>query len=268
LLIINLLVILKPTIFGIAQDDHSGIAARIAFLTVGFWWFGFAQIPFRRLPKDKAGKIRKQDIYKGFEELKEVWQEIKNHADIKQFLKGFFFYNAGVQSILFLAGIFAAKELNFESSELIILILLLQLVGIAGAYLFAYISKIKGNKFSIIIMLFIWICICVAAFRLTQKLDFYILGCFVGMVMGGIQSMSRSTYSKLIPEGTQDTATYFSFMDVIDKISIILGTFSFGIAEYITGNIRYSLLVLALFFVIGLFFIWNLKFVFKKRNIY
>ncbi len=266
LLIINLVVILKPTLFGIANDDHTGLAARIAFLTVGFWWFGFAQIPFKRLPKDSQGSIRRQDIHKGFDELKKVWLIIKKEVQIKTFLTGFFFYNAGVQSIIFLAGIFAAKELHFESSELIQLILLLQIVGIGGAYFFAFVSKIKGNKFSIVVMLIIWILICFAAFSLTEKLDFYILGGFVGMVMGGIQSMSRSTYSKLIPEGTKDTATYFSFMDVLDKISIILGTFSFGIAEYLTGNIRYSLLVLALFFVIGLYFILRLNFVFYSKK--
>ncbi|MCB0651991.1 MAG: MFS transporter [Saprospiraceae bacterium] len=249
LLIVNLLMIQKPEWFGIHNTGTT--AVRISFIMVGLWWIGFAIIPFSRLPRDKKNK-NKGLITRGFRELVKVWKFIQQQRQIKIFLAAFFCYNAGVQTVLYLASLFAKQELHFETSELIIVVLILQIVAIGGAYIFAKLSDAKGNKFSIMVMLVIWIVICFLAYIVSGKLDFYALAAGVGIVMGGIQSLSRSTYAKLLPEDLKDTASFFSFYEVVDKISIILGTFSFGLITNITGNMRMSVLVLGVYFLLGL----------------
>ena len=248
LLLINLLVIQKYEWFGIAEES---IAVKLSFVTVGLWWLGFAQIPFRRLPKDVRVKSEENLIFKGFQELKKVWNQLSNHVNTKRFLRSFFFYSAGTQTVLFLAATFAETQLNFGTLELIGLILLLQIVAIGGAYLFASIADKRGNKTSIMIMLLIWMFICVSAFFVYSKPPFYLIASLVGIVMGGIQSVSRATYSKLIPEDTEDTASWFSFYDVVEKLAIIVGTFSFGLIEQLTGSMHNSILSLAAFFIIS-----------------
>ena len=165
----------------------------------------------------------------------------------------------GVQTILYVAAIFAEKELAFGTDELIYVVLILQIVAIGGAYLFAWISERKGNVYSLVSMLIIWTVICVLAYLVEGKQQFYYISALVGLVMGGIQSLSRSTYSKLLPQETTDTTSYFSFYDVLEKAAIVLGSFSFGLAELITGDIRNSVLLLGVFFLISLFLLLRLK---------
>ena len=172
----------------------------------------------------------------------------------------------GVQTILYLASVFAEKELAFAAEELIYVVLILQVVAIGGAYLFALISEYRGNVFSLASMLIIWILICLFAYSVEGKTEFYYIAGAVGLVMGGIQSLSRSTYSKLLPEGTEDTTSYFSFYDVLEKIAIVSGTFIFGLAELVTGNIRNSVLVLGVFFLISLVLLLRLKVERPKRK--
>ena len=255
LLIINLLVITYHESLGIDK----GLATRLAFVMVGLWWIGFAQITFRRLPNDIRNRSTENLFSKGFDEIKKVWNKVKVEGNIKRFLFAFFCYSAGAQTVIFLASVFAEKELKFEMGQLIVTILLLQIVAIAGAYLFAKISDRKGNIFSLAIILCIWIVICFLAYFVTESLQFYFLASLVGLVMGGVQSLSRSTYSKLIPEETKDTTSFFSFYDVLEKIAIVVGTFSFGIIEQLTGSLRYSVLALAVFFVVGLLLIAKVK---------
>lgn len=252
LLIFNLAVIMKPSFFGLPPASESSLSVRLAFVTVGLWWFGFSQIPFKRLPNDPIYTRRTDLMQKGWQELVKVWGKVRNDSNLLRFLISFFFFNSGVQTILFLASVFAEKELKFETAELIGLILILQIVAIIGASFFAKLSDWKGNKFTIISMLIIWVIICLLGYYIQDKISFYWLGGFVGFVMGGIQSLSRSTYSKLIPENTGDTTSFFSFLDVMDKSSVVVGTFAFGFVEQLTGNIRNSLLALGLFFVVGL----------------
>jgi MFS transporter, UMF1 family len=256
LLVFNLIMIQKPEWFGIPS---SGFAARLAFVSVGLWWLGFAQIPLRVLPDDPTDRPKVDLINKGFEELKKVWAQIKVNPRIKGFLAAFFFYNAGVNTVIYLASLFATKELKFETSELIVLILILQIVAIVGAYLSSKLSEIKGNKFSLLVMIAVWIVICLLGYLVQGKQAFYLIGGGVGMVMGGIQSLSRSTYSKLLPKDSTDTASFFSFMDVTDKLSVVFGTFAFGFVELVTGSIRNSLLILGLFFVVGFVILWVTK---------
>ncbi len=231
---------------------------RLSFLLVGLWWLGFSLIPFRRLPADERVR-HPQLIRKGFEELKLVWASAKKQRDLRFFLGAFFSFIAGVQTVLFLAATFAEKELNFGTSQLILLILLLQVLAIGGAYLFAFLSDRKGNKYSLTLMLIIWTLICIIAYFVDGQGPFYALAAGVGLVMGGIQSVARSTYSKIIPETTEDTTSYFSFYDVLEKVAIVMGTLLFGILEQLTGSMRISILVLSLFFVSGMLLLRPVK---------
>ena len=256
LLLVNLAMIQKPDWFGI---EDSSFAVRLSFLMVGMWWLGWSLIPFKRLPADQPVKGQASLVKKGFAELEKVWIELKELTNTKRFLSAFFFYNAGTQTVLYLAATFAQKELQFAADELIKLILILQILAIGGAFLFAKLSEWKGNKLSLLTMLVIWIIICVLAYLVQDKNPFYGIAAGVGLVMGGIQSLSRSTYSKLIPENTEDTTSFFSFYDVVEKGAIIMGTFSFGLIEQLTGGMRNSILALTVFFMIGIILLVTVK---------
>lgn len=262
LLAVNLAFILQPEMFGF--DPNGTWVFRIAFLMVGLWWLGFSLIPFTRLPGDDDSKPKKDIVGKGIDELKKVMRNIKGQKNIKGFLASFFFYSAGVQTVLFLAAVFAEKELGFETSALIMVVILLQIVAIGGAYLFAKISDVKGNKFSLMIMLAIWIVICVFAYGVTEAWEFYAVAASVGLVMGGVQSMSRSTYSKLLPQNTPDTTSYFSFYDILEKLAIVSGTLVFGVTDQMFG-MRNSVLVMTVFFFLGLILLRNVKIVAAER---
>jgi UMF1 family MFS transporter len=219
---------------------------------VGVWWIGFAQITFKRLPNDRPLKKRVNMIKKGVQELISVWNIIKKKKNILSFLLSYFFYTAGVQTVLYLAATFAEEILQFEFAELIYIIIVLQFVAIIGAYLFAKVSDLAGNKVSLLSMLFIWIIVCYLAYVVESKTMFYWVAGLVGLVMGGIQAISRSSYSKLLDESIEDHTSFFSFYDVLQKIAIVMGTFSFGFIAQITGGMRNSILALTVFFIIGI----------------
>ncbi len=254
LLIINLSMITLPETFGFAD---AGAATRFSFLTTGIWWIGFAQVSFRRLPLNIHGRKPKEKgyIWQGFRELRSVIDIVMKDLRLKVYLYSFFFFSVGVQTIILLAGLFGSEELGMESTKLIATILIIQFLGIAGANLFAWIARRYGNIISLKISIVIWVMVCLLAFVLDNndplvEYKFYAIGGLVGLVMGGIQSVSRSTYSKLLPE-TQSTASFFSFYDVTEKVAIICGTFVFGYLIEITGDMRTSALALSVFFVIG-----------------
>jgi UMF1 family MFS transporter len=234
---------------------------RVSFLAVGIWWAGFAQITFKHLPQSIASanqKVNHNIFTDGFTELQKVWLELKHYPRLSKFLSSFFFYNMGVQTVMYLATYFASDELKMETTELIITVLIIQLVAILGAVLFSKLSTKTNNIFALSLLIIIWICICIAAYFIQTVTQFYIISFCVGMVMGGIQSMSRSTYSKLLPE-TSDTASYFSFYDVCDKMGTVIGTMSFGLVGEFLGGMRNSLLALMIFFVIGLILLFFVK---------
>lgn len=259
LLIFNLAMILQPGWFGIAADNTS-LPPRIAFLTTGIWWFGFAQYTFYHLPSNVYQRNPQGSwILNGVKELKKVLNQVKGLPLLKRYLLAYFFFNMGVQTVMYVATLFGIEVLKLPSEALIITILIIQLVAIAGAYGFAALSARYGNIRALIIAVIVWIGICVAAYFITTAMEFYILAAVVGSVMGGIQSLSRSTYSKLIPATTQDHASYFSFYDVTEKISIMLGTLAYGAIAQATGSMRYSILALVLFFALGLIFLSLIK---------
>lgn len=260
LLIINLILIQMPETFGLS----SATASRISFVMVGLWWLGFAQITFRKLPSNVFHKKPEKDyIWKGFRELKIVAKEMIKSPTLKRFLISFFLLSVGVQTIILLATIFGSTELGLKAIDLIITVLLIQIVAIAGAYIFSKISEKKGNILALKITIFIWMIVCFCAFLLHKELPnvaiyFYSLGAVLGLVLGAIQSLSRSTYSKLLPE-TQDHATYFSFYDVTEKIAIVLGTLVYGLLFAITDSMQWSVLCLALFFLASFIVLSTMK---------
>ena len=249
LLIQNLTMVLKPEWYG---GITGGEASRISFLTVGIWWLAFAQIPFAILPEtQKPQKKTGNWIFNGFKELKKVFGDLQKLDITKKFLLSFFFYNMGAQTVMYLGALFGGQELKLPSESLIITILLIQLVAIPGAYIFSQLSEKVGNTKSLSYIVLIWIVICVAGYFVYSRNEFYVLATGIGFVMGGIQSLSRSTYAKMLPENSTETASYFSFYDVCDRLSTVLGTFMFGLVNQITGSMRISLLFLTVFFAIG-----------------
>lgn len=240
--------------FGAVGLKNEGSAVRIAFMMVGVWWFGFAQYSFYHLPKNVEISKEKSKAWltDGLIEIVKVFQLIRQMPNTKIYLMAFFFYSTGVQAVMHLAASFGEKELKLESGKLIATIMIIQVVAIAGAYGFSYMSKKYNNGISILCMLILWVGVCLFAYQTTQEFEFYGLAFVVGLVMGGIQSMSRSTFSKLIPENTHDNTSFFSFYDVVEKLSIVFGTFSFGFVESMTGSMRNSTLILALYFIVGI----------------
>lgn len=261
LLIFSLVLVQKPEWFGITDPTF---APRITFALVGVWWFGFAQITYKRLPKNELNqKSDKEYIWNGFLELKSVFKSLNSQSHLKYFLMAFFFLSVGVQTIILMAGIFGSEELGLPTFNLILTILIVQIVAIFGAYLFSKLSDRIGNISTLKITLCIWGLVCFIAFVLDKdqpNVDnyFYAMGIVLGFVLGATQSLTRSTYSKLLPE-TQDHATYFSFYDVTEKIAIVLGMIVFGLLIAITGSMQYSVLALAGFFFMAFLCLFKLK---------
>lgn len=235
--------------------SDKGLALRITFLLVGIWWVGFAQITFARLPISPKNerKAKKHVLVNGFHELQAVWQQVKKMPVLKRYLTAFFFYSMGVQTVMLVAIDFGIKELKLPDDRLIITAVIIQLVAIAGAIAMSRLSAIYGNIRVLIFTVLLWIGVCITGYYISTEVHFYILASLVGMVMGGIQSLSRSTYSKLMPE-TRDTASFFSFYDVTEKLAIVIGLFTFGFIEGIS-SIRQSILSLVVFFILGLLFL-------------
>ena len=256
--VICLLFVMKPDLFNIPKG--SNLPFQLSFLLVGLWWWSFAQVPLRRLPNSiPAGTDSQKNIFtNGYQELKKVWQQLTHIPVLKRFLIAFFFYNMGVQTVMLAAALYGKSELQIPDENLILAILLIQLIAIPGALAISKLSGKIGNLKALMVCIVIWIGICYAAYVVPVKgiTEFYILAATVGFVMGGIQSISRSTYAKLMPE-TKDTASFFSFFDVTEKIGIVIGMFTFGFMNELTGSQRSSVLALMAFFIIGLALILN-----------
>lgn len=258
--IICFIFVLKPELFGISDPS---LPARLSFLLVGIWWISFSQITFKKLPAGSPNysKLSKIDVKSGFQELVKVWHQLNEMAILKRFLLGFFFYSMGVQTIMLVAAGFGEKVLKLGTAKLIAIILIIQLVAILGALIMSYFAKKYGNIQVIIAVILVWIGVCVGAYYIQNEGQFYAVAAIVGLVMGGIQSISRSTYSKFLPENTPDTASFFSFYDVTEKLAIVIGLFSFAYIEEFTGSMRNSAISLAGFFIIGLLILVSIFFI-------
>ena len=245
-------VIMQLIGFGLVMGmDDKTMAIKITFLLVGIWWISFAQITFNALPTSTKSerKSKKHVLVNGFHELKMVWEQMVHLPILKRFLTAFFFYSMGVQTVMLVAIDFGIKELKLPDQQLIITAVIIQIVAIIGALGMSKLSSRFGNFNILIFTVLLWIGVCISGYFITTETHFYIIASVVGLVMGGIQSLSRSTYSKLMPE-TKDTASFFSFYDVTEKLAIVIGLFTFGFIEGIS-SIRNSILSLVIFFVIG-----------------
>ena len=257
MMVMCLLLIMNYHTFGFADE---GSATRVSFLLVGLWWIGFSQIPFRHLRENRFGVKGPGSIWaKGYQEIRKVWQSLAHLRDLKVFLFAYFFYNMGVQTVMYLSALFGTDVLKLEATKLIGTMLGIQLVGALGAYLFARLSAARGNKSALLTMIVVWIGVCIAAYFIRTEYHFYSIAVIVGLIMGGIQSLSRATYSKLIPQNTIDNASYFSFYNVTFNLSIVFGTLSYGLINQITGSMRYSALGLAVYFIIGMVLLLNIR---------
>jgi len=266
LLVFNLAMVMRPDVFGITNDGEVAEikAMKYSFISVGIWWILFSQYTFANLPKGyKREGARQHIILNGFKELRTVWHQLGENVRLKRYLGAFFVYSMAVQTIMLIATYFGEEEIAWGSDSerttgLIISILVIQLVAIIGATVTAWCSKVFGNIRTLIVINIIWAMLCVYAYFLQTPMDFYTAAGFVGIVMGGIQALSRSTYSKFLPE-TTDTTSFFSFYDVAEKIGIIIGTFLYGVVAQLTGSMRNSTIFLGLFFIIGIFLLTRVK---------
>jgi len=286
LLIFNLLMVMFPQFFGFdlnidpsiletgtqveiqlamdtAKDAASFKAMKISFITVGIWWALFSQYSFYFLPKGtKSGhKVTRAVIFNGLKELREVWKELKQNLRLKRYLYAFFVFSMAVQTIMLVAVYFGEEEISWGTDSektmgLIVSILVIQLVAILGAYVTSKASAKYGNIKTLIAVNFVWMFLCFYAYMMHTPMEFYIAAGIVGLVMGGVQSLGRSTYSKFLPE-TEDTTSYFSFYDVAEKIGIVIGMVIFATVDQITGTMRNAILVLVVFFIGGIILLFR-----------
>ena len=251
-----LLVICLIMVMGQETDEERIEMMRFSFVLTGIWWIVFSQYTYLYLPKGNKseGKLSKDIFYQGFRELKAIWSEMQHKPRLKSYLIAFFVYSMGVQTVMLAASYFGAEELDWGTTDktlgLIISILLIQLVAVGGAFLTSKLSARIGNVKALIVINIIWIAICAWAFFVYTPIQFYITAGVVGLVMGGVQALSRSTYAKFLPE-TDDTTSYFSFYDVSEKIGIVFGMLMFLGMQEVTGSMRYSIIFLIVFFGVG-----------------
>lgn len=260
--------VFKPELIG--GDKDSSIQYRLSFLLVGVWWWAFGQYSLRRLPRSVpagTGDLKRHVLANGYKELRKVWAQVKSMPILKRYLLAFFFYNMGVQTVMLAATLYGKSELAIPVDNLIIAILIIQLIAIPGAFAISWLSGRIGNLQALMVVVSMWVGICIAGYMLPKGgiMEFYMLATLVGFVMGGIQALSRSTYSKLMPE-TKDTASFFSFYDVTEKIAIVIGMFSFGYITEVAGSQRNSVLSLVAYFIIGLVLLLNAFAVYKNGN--
>ncbi len=264
LLLFNLGMVKYPSFFGIQPPAAELQAMKYSFVSVGVWWLLFSQYSFYHLPNfNKKKKIIKDVFFNGYIELKEVWEEFRDIFIIKKFLSAFFIYSSALQTVLLIAAYFGEQEILWRDNEektlgLIISILLIQLIAMIGAVFTAWISKKIGNINTLILLNIFWAFLCIGAYFISKPIEFYIAAGLVGLVMGGIQALSRSTFSKMIPK-TENTTSYFSFYDVTQKVSIVIGMSLFAFIDQITGSMRNAILVFLLFFIIGAYMLSNIQ---------
>lgn len=291
LLVINLIMVMKPEWFfdisissiiiengskeeieaalQVVKDEGSVKAMKISFITVGIWWALFSQYTFYYLPKGNSNqnRVTRNVIFNGFKELKQVWKQLKQNLILKRYLNAYFVYSMAVQTIMLMAVYFGEQEIlwedkNQKTTGLIISILVIQLVAVIGSNLTSIMSSKYGNIKTLIGVNIIWMLLCVAAYFVWTPVQFYITAGFVGFVMGGVQALSRSTYSKFLPK-TDDTTSYFSFYDITEKVGIVIGMVIYGSIDQLTGSMRNAILFLFVIFLIGVILLFRVP----KQNL-
>jgi len=259
LLILCLIMIEGHSWFGFNSAE---LPTRLSFVLTGVWWMGFSQITYKSLPIPRnKRKFKKSTLLKGYQELSKIWQKLKSDIILRRFLYAFFVYSMAVQTIMLVATYFGIEEINWTGANqtigLIVSILLIQLVAIVGAEIMARMAMRFGNIRTLLVINVLWIIICAYAFTISTPTEFYITAGGVGLIMGGIQSLSRSTYSKLLPSNVVDTTSYFSFYDVTEKVGIVFGMIVYGYVSQAMGSIRYAVLLFISFFIVGVILLFR-----------
>lgn len=270
LLLFNLLMVMKPELFGLGEGDAASMKAmQISFITVGVWWIAFSQYSFYYLPKGVSSghKVTRKILFNGFKELRGVYRSLSENIKLKRYLAAFFVYSMAVQTVMLVATYFGEQEIAWGGNDektigLIVSILIIQLVAVVGATITSRSSERFGNIPTLIVINCIWVLICIVAYFIETPIQFYMTAGIVGLVMGGIQALSRSTYSKFLPK-TTETTSYFSFYDVAEKIGIVIGMLVYGVIDQVTGSMRNSILFLVTFFVIGVILLLRVP---RKNN--
>jgi len=263
LLLVNLMMLLYPEKFFL---HDSGQAARASFVMTGLWWMGFARITFARLP-DNVFKKKAHGSYlmNGYREVAKVFKQVLTLRALSLFLLAFFTLSMGLQTVMYMAPTFAEKEVDMSTDMLILLVLILQILAIAGAYFFSWLSAKIGNLRALMTAVFIWSMVVLAVYFTTEITTFLIVAAVVGFIMGGSQSLARSSYSKMLPD-TTDHALFFSFYDITEKVAIVLGTFAFGYINEVMGGMRSSILFLLSFFVLAFLIFYGLNYHLKRAG--
>lgn len=248
MLIVALAFIQNPGWFGL---DGPGLITRLTFVAVGLWWIGWGEYSLSRLPEGRAvGDRKKGWVRAAYQQLFDVAKSFRQTRGLERFVLGFFFASAGVQTVILIATLFGKEALHLETSSLITTILLIQFVGMLGSWFFAKLSRLIGNIRALLISGFLWMLISFLAYFIQSELQFYVLGAAVGLVLGGIQSLARSTYSQLLPPA-QEHVVYFSFFDVAEKLATVLGMLAVGWLETLTGDLRLAAVLLSGFFAVA-----------------
>ena len=249
LLAINLYLFSKAESFGLTTSQ----AVRISLASSGAWWAVFTLIPLatlrNRLPV-KEPPPGQHYVATGFKQLVHTISTARRYPQTLLFLIAYLLYNDAIQAVIALASVFGSEELKLEQSTLVQVILMVQFAAFFGALLFNWVAKSIGNKRAIMASLVIWTGVLVYAYGLLQtKLQFFILGAAIAIVLGGSQALSRSVYSLMIPKGQE--AEYFSLYEVSDKGTSWLAPLMFGLALQFTGSYRAAILSLVIFFAAG-----------------
>jgi UMF1 family MFS transporter len=250
LLALNLVLFSRAESFGIT----TGHAVRISLCSAGAWWALFTLIPLATLKRRAALKSLPDGqsyVSAGFGQLKHTLSQLPRYPQTMLFLAAYLLYNDGIQTVIALASQFGQEELKLDVSTLTQVVLMVQFIAFFGATIFNYVAKAVGAKRAVIISLVIWTGTVVYAYSYLQtKRDFFIMGAVIGIVLGGAQALSRSLYSRMIPQGQE--AEYFSLYEVSDKGTSWLGPLLFGLALQLSGSYRTAILSLVTLFVLGL----------------
>ncbi|WP_274363854.1 MFS transporter [Paenibacillus thermotolerans] len=248
LLAINLLMIQKPALFGLSNTTDG---TRLAFVSVGLWWLLFS-IPLLRTVKEKGAEKAASTgkaVREAFARLQDTFRNVRHYPELLKYLAAFWFFSDGIGTIIKMATVYGAA-IGIGTSDLILALLITQFVGLPFSLLFGKLAEKFGAKSSLYGALAVYVVITVLGYFMTTAWQFYALACLVGVVQGGSQSLARSIYIRLIPAGR--SAEYFGFMSIWSKFAGIVGPAVFGFVNQLTGEGRFGILALIVFFVAGI----------------
>lgn len=246
LLAVNLAMIMLP------PSELTGLMTRLSFLTVAVWWLVFTIPLWRHVPEPPrrilSGEDQANPIKASFSRLGHTFSQIRSFGEVFKFLAAFWLYNNGIGTIITMASIYG-KELQFSDTTVIGTLLMVQFVAMPFAFLFGWLAKKIGTKRAIYLSLGIYTLIAIMGYFMTQEIHFWLLGFAVATVQGGSQALSRSLFSRMLPKS--QSAEFFSFFGVSEKVAGMVGPLVFGLATQLLGGGRVGIISLVIFFILG-----------------